>query len=98
MAIYNIAGVSDSRTAAVCGKIINENKGQSLVVASNMNRAQKLATDLSFFIDKNIYLLQSEEETFTFFDAKNREPLQQRLEAMKALAMGEPCEIGRAHV
>lgn len=93
MAIYNIAGVSDSRTAAVCGKIINENKGQSLVVASNMNRAQKLATDLSFFIDKNIYLLQSEEETFTFFDAKNREPLQQRLEAMKALAMGEPCVI-----
>lgn len=93
MAIYSIAGVSDSRTAAVCGKIINENKGQSLVVASNMNRAQKLAADLSFFIEKNIYLLQPEEETFTFYDAKNREPLQQRLVAMKAFAMGEPCVI-----
>lgn len=93
MAIYNIAGVSDSRAAAVCGKIINENKGQSLVVASNFNRAQKLATDLSFFVDKKIYLLQSEDDTFTFFDAKNREPLQQRLGAMKALAMGEPCVV-----
>lgn len=93
MAVINISGVAGSRTAAVCGKIINDRKGQSLIVAPNMSRAQSLADDLSFFVDKNIYLLHSEDETFTFYDAKNREPLQQRLKAMKALCTGEECVV-----
>lgn len=93
MSIYNIAGVSDSRTAAACGKIINNRKGQSLVIASNMSRAQKLASDLSFFVEKKVYLMESEDDTFTFYDAKNRDALDKRLKVMKALCMNEECVI-----
>lgn len=93
MAVINYSGISDSRTAAVCSKIINEREGQSLIVASNMNRARRLASDLSFFVKKKIYLLESEDETLTFYEAKNREPLQQRLNAMKALSTGEDCVV-----
>ena len=93
MGVINFSGISDSRSAAVCSKIINEREGQSLVIASNMNRARRLASDLSFFVKKKIYLMESEDETLTFYDAKNREPLQQRLNAMRALASGEECVI-----
>lgn len=83
MAINSITGISDSRSAAVCGRIINKRKGQTLIIVPNFNRARKLASDLSFFVEKNIYLLEQEDDTLTFYDAKNRDQLQNRLKTLK---------------
>lgn len=92
MAVTNITGVSDSRSSAVYGKIITDkvkNESQCLVVASNMKRAEQLAADLSFFTDRNVYLMESEDETLTFYDAKNREPMYQRLKVLERISSGE---------
>ena len=93
MSAINITGISDSRSSFVFGKIINEelkgNKGQYLIVAANMNRARTLAADLSLFVDKNIYLMESEDETLTFYDAKNRESMYQRMKVLERV-LNEP--------
>ena len=97
MSAINITGISDSRSSYVFGNIINEelkdNKGQYLIVTANMNRARALAGDLAFFVDKNIYLMESEDETLTFYDAKNRESMYQRMKVMERVINEPGCII-----
>ena len=93
MAVIEITGISDSRSAAVSGKLIEDRKGQTLIVVPNANRAKDLASDLSFFVSKNIYLMDQEDDTLTFYDAKNRDQMMTRLKAMKAAITDEECVI-----
>lgn len=97
MSAINITGISDSRSSFVFGKIINEelkgNKGQYLIVVANMNRARTLAADLSLFVDKKIYLMESEDETLTFYDAKNRESMYQRMKVLERVLNEPECIV-----
>ena len=68
--MINITGAAESRVAPIIGKILKEDeKGQCLVVVSSYVRAKRLATDLSFFVDKTIYILPPEEEGFLCYEA-----------------------------
>lgn len=92
--MINITGVSESRVAPVIHKILKEEtKGQCLVVVPSYVRAKRLATDLSFFVEKNVYVLPAEEEVFVRFEAKNHDQLFQRLKILKALRTGEDCIV-----
>ena len=97
MSAINITGISDSRSSYIFGKIIREkfkdNKGQYLIVTANANRAKALAGDLSLFVDKNIYLMESEDETLTFYDAKNRESMYQRMKVLERIVNEPGCII-----
>lgn len=84
--MINITGAAEGRVAPIIADIIREEKGQSLIVVSTINRARRLATDLSFFSERDIYVLPQEEETIIQYEAKSNDEL---LERMK---------IGRAHV
>lgn len=92
--LINITGASESRVAPVMGKLLKEHaKGQCLVVVSSYIRAQRLATDLSFFSSKTIYTLPPEEEGFIRYEAKNQDAMLQRLKILKALCTGEDCIV-----
>lgn len=92
--LINITGASESRVAPVMGKLLKEQaKGQCLVVVSSYIRAKRLATDLSFFTDKTIYILPQEEESFIRYEAKNQDQMLQRLKILKALCTGEDCVV-----
>lgn len=93
MAITNIIGIEGSRVASVAGKIINEKPGQHLVITPTFIRASRLAGDISFFADKKVYVMPSDEETFVTYEAKNRDTFLERLRIMKAAASGEDCVI-----
>ena len=92
--MINITGAAESRVAPVIGKILKEEaKGQCLVVVPSYIRAKRLATDLSFFVDKPIYTLPPEEEGFVRYEAKNHDQMFQRLKILKALRTGEDCLV-----
>ena len=47
-----------------------------------------MAADLSFFVDKRIFLMPKEEHFFVVYEARSRENLLQHLEIIKTLARG----------
>lgn len=91
--IVNISGISESRVAPVAARISESSKGQTLIIAASPVRAARLAGDLSFFIDKKIYVMPQEEETFFRYEAKNHDVLVERLRILKALCSGEDCIV-----
>lgn len=91
--IVNISGISESRVALVAARISESSKGQTLIIAASPVRAARLAGDLSFFIDKKIYVMPQEEETFFRYEAKNHDVLVERLRILKALCSGEDCIV-----
>ena len=93
MSITSITGIEGSRVAFVAGDIISKRAGQQLVITPTFIRAGRLAGDLSFFTDKKIYVMPTDEETFVGYEAKNRDTLLERLRIMKAAASGEECVI-----
>lgn len=85
----NLAGIAESRSAAVAGQIAAERGGQILLLCSTQGRAKRLAEDLSFFVpERPVLLLPEEERTPAVFDAKSHEALVGRLSAMIPLACG----------
>lgn len=92
--MINITGAAESRVAPVIHKILKEeSNGQCLVVVPSYVRAKRLATDLSFFVEKNVYVLPPEEEGFVRFEAKNHDQMFQRLKILKALRTKEDCIV-----
>lgn len=83
--LINVSGVSGSAIAPICAKIASKEKEQNLVIVSSNSRAHQLASDLSFFTNRQIFVLDSEDLIFLKFDAKNKDQLNQRLKALKAL-------------
>ena len=91
--MINITGAAEGRIAPVISDIINGKKGQSLIVVSTFNRAKRLATDLSFFSARNIYVLHQEEETFVQYEAKSNDDLLARMKVLRAVANEDDCVV-----
>ena len=92
--IIGISGVSESRSALVISKIIEEGQGQNLIIVATENRAKKLADDLSFFTAKgDIYVMPEEDQLFLNYEAKNHDLMIQRLNALKALRNDKRCVV-----
>lgn len=91
--MINITGAAEGRIAPIIADIINEKKGQSLIVVSTFNRAKRLAADLSFFSAGNIYVLPQEEETFIQYEARSNDELLQRMKILRAVTAGEDCVV-----
>ncbi|MDD7718707.1 MAG: transcription-repair coupling factor [Eubacteriaceae bacterium] len=90
--ITNISGVSESRSAYVISQIAKE-EGQSLIITATGNRAHRLASDLSFFTDKEVLVLPAEDQIFLRYAAKNHDQLIERLKILKALRTNADCIV-----
>lgn len=90
--IINISGISESRIAPVAANIC-EREGQSIIIVASLTRAKRLASDLSFFTNKEILVLPAEDQIFLHFDAKNHDQLFDRLRVLKALRTNEDCIV-----
>src|SRR5665648_1020283 len=73
--ITNISGVSEGRVAKAAGELINENRGQYIIITASYLKAKRLASDLSFFVDKPIFVLPAEDEIFVKYEAKSHHEL-----------------------
>ena len=92
--MINITGASEGRIAPIIADILKTGKGQSLIVVPTLNKAKRLATDLSFFAaEKKIYILPPEEESFIQYEARSNDDLLERLKVLKAAVRGEECII-----
>lgn len=90
--IINISGISESRCAPIISDILKE-EGQSLIVTATQTRANRLASDLSFFSEKEILVLPAEDQVFLRYEAKNHDQLIERLKILKALRTGHNCIV-----
>ena len=90
--ITNISGVSESRSAYVISQIAKE-EGQSLIITATENRAHRLASDLSFFTSREIFVLPAEDQIFLRYAAKNHDQLIERLKILKALRTDAECIV-----
>ncbi len=95
MGIINICGASETRIAPIISYMEKEEGKdvRGLIIVSSAIRAKRLAADLSFFVQKNIYVMPEENELLIAYEAKNRDELFQRLAALKALRSGEDCIV-----
>lgn len=94
MKMINIAGASDGRIAPYIAEILEEKKGQCLIVVPTLNRARRLRTDLSFFSpDTGTYILPPDDESPVAYEAKSNDELLERMKVLKAAASGEECII-----
>lgn len=92
--MINIAGASEGRIAPIIAEILQEKKGQCLIVVPTQNRAKRLQTDLSFFsAGKKTYILPPEDDSLASYEAKSNESLLRRMQVLKAAARGEECII-----
>ncbi len=91
--IIHITGVSEGRAMPVASLVINERRGQCLIITSSFVKAKRLAEDLSFFVEKNIYVVPDEDQFFLKYEAKSHGNLEERLKALKALSSSEDCVV-----
>lgn len=92
--MINISGLSDSRIAPVAAEIIEKEKNhQTLIIVSSDIRAERLETDLSFFSEKEIIVLEEPQDSFLHFDAKNHDSLAAVLKALEAVIQKRDCII-----
>ena len=91
--MINITGAAEGRIAPIAANILNEKKGQSLIVVSTFNRAKRLAADLSFFSAQKIYILPPEDESLMQYEAKSNDDLLNRLKVLKSVVCGEDCIV-----
>jgi transcription-repair coupling factor (superfamily II helicase) len=91
--IVNLSGISEGRAMPVASLILNERGGQCLIITSSYIKAKRLAEDLSFFVDKKIFVIPEEEQLFLQYEAKSHGIMEERLAALKALLSGESCVI-----
>lgn len=88
--MINISGVSESRVAP-CAAYFSEKESQSIILVPTYVRAQRLASDLSFFVkDKKVMVMPEEEQVFLRYEAKSYDQSIERMKALKALRTGEP--------
>ena len=92
--MINITGASEGRTTPIIADILKTGKGQSLIVVSTLNRAKRLAADLSFFAaDEKIYVLPQDEDTYIQYEARSNDDLLERLKVLKSVVRGEDCIV-----
>ncbi|MDD3350262.1 MAG: transcription-repair coupling factor [Eubacteriales bacterium] len=91
--IITIAGISESRSAAVAAQIADARGGQTMIVTSSYGRAKRIAEDLPLFVEQKILLLPDEERSHMAYDAKSHHGLIERLTVLTALAKGEECIV-----
>ncbi len=91
--MINITGAAEGRVAPIIADIIKDKKGQSLIVVSTLNKAKRLASDLSFFDARSIYVLPPDDESLIQYEAKSNDDLLERLKVLKAVVKGEECIV-----
>lgn len=91
--IINVSGIAESRVAPVAAHIANKKEGQSLIIVSTPVRTGRLATDLSFFVEKPIYVMPSDDSAFLRYEARNRDELFNRMAVLKAINNCEDCVV-----
>ncbi|MBQ9708192.1 MAG: transcription-repair coupling factor [Firmicutes bacterium] len=89
--MINITGASEGRIAPIISHILEDKKGQSLIVVPTITRARRLAVDLSFFDARPIYVMPAEDESFLQYEARSKDDLLERLSILDKVSAGEEC-------
>ena len=84
MSKISITGIYESRLPIYLREKVNKN-GKDIIVVANGNRVQRLASDLSFFVDKNIYCYFDDEDKLIFYEARNREKAHEKMGVVKSI-------------
>lgn len=84
----NITGVSGSRIAYYAAKEIEKNK-KTLIIVSKEGVAERLRNDISFFVQKPIYVMPKEDDFHILYEARDTSVLVQRIKAINALISNE---------
>ncbi len=80
-----VSGISENRIARFASQI----PGQELIIAASPARADRIATDLSFFASKPVYVLPDALEEDFKYDAKSKNNTFDRLKVLNAMLEGE---------
>lgn len=87
-----ITGITGTRLAKVCASEIQNNKGRTMIVTANLDKAKILASDLSFFVNtKNIYLLDTREDVLPLYDAQNKDMMHQKMKILQNVYEDKEC-------
>jgi transcription-repair coupling factor (superfamily II helicase) len=88
----NITGISGSRIACFAARNM-ENRKKALIIVSTRRTAERLRDDLSFFSQKNIYLMPEEEEIQALYEARDTAALTERIRALWALTSDDDAVV-----
>ena len=91
--IADIIGASEGGAAAAIAGLAGETGLQAIVIVSSEIRAKRLAVDLSFFMEKKVYVMPPDEDVFLRYEARNHDMLFERIKILEALNSGEECVV-----
>ncbi len=80
-----VSGISENRIARFASTI----PGQELIIAASPTRAQRIATDLSFFSSKPVFVLPDALEENFKYDAKSKNSIYEKLKVLNAMLEGQ---------
>ncbi|MDR1027910.1 MAG: transcription-repair coupling factor [Clostridiales Family XIII bacterium] len=85
----HISGLSGGRIAPIVADLLRGFSGNCLIVTPYFEHAKAIAKDLSFFLPRDIRTAPEDDPFFSGFEAKSRDNLYARIEALIALNKGE---------
>lgn len=91
--MIHIKGASESRVAKVLAELFDNSKGKALIVVPTQKRAGRLAEDLSFFLEENIYVMPADDNIFLRYEAKSKEELWERSRVIKGALSSDKAVI-----
>ncbi|MDR2156904.1 MAG: transcription-repair coupling factor [Clostridiales Family XIII bacterium] len=83
--IVHISGLSEGGIAPIVADMLRGSDGNCLIVTSYFDRAKIIAKNLSFFVGRGIFTVPEDDPFFSGFEAKSRDGLYARIEALVAL-------------
>lgn len=88
----NFIGTEGSLLAALIYEDILKDRKQWLFVTESYKEAEKLSSDLAFFLrgERDIFLMEGEDDSFALFEASNREVLMEKLKVIEAVLKNQP--------
>ena len=91
--ITNWTGITDNQLAPKIADLLAKRPGQAFIITSGLNRARRIASDLTFFTDQKVLVLPETDAAVLRYEAKSRADLSDVLTVLTALVKGEPVVV-----
>ncbi|MGI6190429.1 MAG: transcription-repair coupling factor [Eubacterium sp.] len=91
--VTGISGVTESRSALIISRIIRNNPGKTLILTAAQKQAENLASDLEFFLKKEVLVMPNEDQLFLNYETRGNSQQMKRLKGLKALMEDKHCVV-----
>ncbi|MFC2663062.1 MAG: hypothetical protein ACFNYI_07960, partial [Eubacterium sp.] len=91
--VTGISGVTESRSALIISRIIRNNPGKTLILTATQKQAENLASDLEFFLKKDVLVMPNEDQLFLNYETRGNSQQMKRLKGLKALMEQKDCVV-----